>query len=71
MTITFHMVVGTIMVNMDMEVMATDMATDTVMATDMAIIMIMKPLSLVTIKNSSYLESLKRYSRTNNCIEWK
>jgi hypothetical protein len=69
------MVVGTIMVNMDMEVMATDMATDTatdtVMATDMAIIMIMKPLSLVTIKNSSYLESLKRYSRTNNCIEWK
>ena len=71
MTITLHMVVGTIMVNMDMEVMATDMATDTVMATDMAIIMIMKPLSLVTIKNSSYLESLKRYSRTNNCIEWK
>lgn len=65
------MVVGTIMVNMDMEVMATDMATATVMATDMAIIMIMKPLSLVTIKNSSYLESLKRYSRTNNCIEWK
>jgi hypothetical protein len=65
------MVVGTIMVNMDMEVMATDMATDTVMDTVMAIIMIMKPLSLVTIKNSSYLESLKRYSRTNNCIEWK